>query len=351
MDPNADNKLSPREKTELFYQILSGRARTKLLESVIDFSLPELIGLDGYMTLEDIISTLQLSPTRAKKWLYLLGTEGFLIERKLEARNTYTYSLGPVLKALFDDGDDWWFFKEQISSWRIIDNENMVSVLQGGEIYIDVNWPPKTTEEAVLLEKWMARSSKVFTKTINANMPLQHTKRILDVGGGDGTIACALAQMHPSLKFTVYNLPEAIKLAKQVIEEQRVSDRVDVLEGDFIKEDTFPKGYDIILLVRTLCVWPDDICAKIIKMAYEALNDRGYIIICEEFKDLNQDWMLAWEFRYMYWDSFYKAVYKPSDVYQKILQETGFNDIQLSEVNDDGICRVIKAMKGNQLAM
>ena len=131
-----------------------------------------------------------------------------------------------------------------------------------------------------------------------------------------------------------------------MIQAQQLTDRVDVIAGDFIIEDTFPKGYDIILLVRTLCVWSEEVCEKIIKMAYEALNDRGYIIICEEFKDLNQDWMLAWEFRYMYWDSFDKAVYKPSG-FINLLKKAGFNDIQLSEVNNDGICRVIKAMKGS----
>lgn len=346
MEPNTNNKPCPRDKVELYYHLLSGSVRLKLLESVMNLNLPELIGTEGELTCEEIIEKLQLSPKRAKKWFYLLSMEKFLIEKKHENKNTTVYSLGPILKALFDNGDDWWFYKELVNSWQIVSNENMVDMLQGKELSFDVNWPPSSTEESLFLETWMTRTSEIVIKVLNSNMPLENPQKILDVGGGDGTIDCALAQMHPSLKFTVYNLPVAISLIKDKIEEHHLNDRIDVYSGNFLTDEAFPKGYDIVLFSRTMCDWPEDVCRKLIKMAYEALNEKGIIVICEEFKDLNQNLMLAWEFRYMFWDNFGKALYKPSELYLSILKETGFSDGQLSEISNDTMFRVIKAMKG-----
>ncbi len=351
MEPTADNKLCTREKTELYYQILSGGARLKLLESVMDFNLPELIGTEGSMTLEEIIDALQLSRTRAQKWLYLLGTEGFLIERKLTASNTYTYSLGPILKALYDNGNEWQSYKELIDSLREICFEDITDMLQGGNVSYDYSMTPKTLSQASYLEDWMSNSAAPVIKLLNQHMPLEKSKKILDVGGGDGTIVCALAKTHPNLQCSVFNIPEGAQLAKNKIEKLKLTDRITVIEGDFIKEESFPKGYDIILFSRVLCDWPEEVCRKLIKMAFEALNDGGYIVICEEFKDLNQNLVLIWEFRYMYWDSYEPALFKPSKLYENILKETGFSNFELSEVDSDQLYRVIKAKKYGTLAI
>ena len=215
----------------------------------------------------------------------------------------------------------------------------------------DVNWPPKTVEDTAQLEEWMTRSALTVINLLNKNIPFQNVKNMLDIGGGEGTISCALAQKNPSVHFTIYNLPNAIELAQTKINQLNLSNSVDTIAGNFLSDDVFPKGYDIILFSRVLCDWPEDVCRKVITMAYEALNDKGYIIICEPFKEHNEGFSLAWEFRYMFWDNFGKGVFKSYEVYQRILEETGFNNLQISDIETADVYRVLKAIKESPLAI
>ncbi len=351
MDPNADIKLCAREKREFFFHLYAESVRSKLLESIIDFNLLELIGFEGSLTSEEIIEKLRLSPVRGKKWLHLLSKEHFLVETKCDETNSHSYSLGPLLIELYNSSEDWWFNKEFVYSWQPACYENMVNMLKGGDLSFDVNWPPKTVEDTAHLEEWMTRSASTVINLLNKNISFQNVKNVLDIGGGEGTIACALAQKNPDVHFTIYNLPNAIKLANSKINKLNLSKRVDTIEGNFLIDEAFPKGYDVILISRVLCDWPEEVCIKVIKMAYEALNDRGHIIICEPFKELNEGFSLAWEFRYMFWDNFGKGVFKYSETYQRILKETGFNYSKLSAVETADVYCVLRAMKGSPLAL
>ena len=84
-------------------------------------------------------------------------------------------------------------------------------------------------------------------------------------------------------------------------------------------------------------------------MAYDALNEGGQLVICEPFKDTNEDLILIWEFRYMFWDDFGKACFKPIDLYQSILKEVGFDNIQLSAIDTEGVDRIMKAVKSEKI--
>ncbi|MBN9287045.1 MAG: hypothetical protein BGO43_11720 [Gammaproteobacteria bacterium 39-13] len=333
-----------REIMEFYYHLIAGGVRLRLLESVIDFNLPELIG-ESTLTEAEIIEKLELSPQRAKKWLYLLTTERFLTLCEMKEQNTNGYCLGPVLKVLCDNVDKWWFFKQMDYSWRSVAYENTNAILQGAPITYDVNWPPSTPEDSLLLEEWMHRTALTAITILQKYFPRTKPKTLLDVGGGDSTIACYFAHKYPDLHFTIYNLPEAIKLATQRISKEKLEDRIHLVTGNFLEDESFPLGFDIVLFSRVLCDWPEDVCQKLLTMAYNALNEGGTLIICEPFKELNQDFLLVWEFRYMFWDNFGKAVFKESTLYQRMLTEIGFKDFEFSPVDDEGIYRVLKAKK------
>jgi 16S rRNA G1207 methylase RsmC len=158
---------------------------------------------------------------------------------------------------------------------------------------------------------------------------------MLDVGGGDGTIACGLANHASNIKVTVYNLPASIKIAKENIKQCNLSSRVSVFEGDFLKNDSLPSGFDTILFSRVLWDWSPETCYRLIKMAYDALPQYGMIVICETFLETSEEFSLAFEFRYLFWDDFEVACFKTSNEYQKILTEVGFKFIELKEVENN----------------
>jgi predicted O-methyltransferase YrrM len=340
--------LSNRKRADLYYELLAGGAKTKLLESIINFNLPELLSSKGEILESDLTKELELHPLRAKKWYFLLTREGFLRRKKTDLG--YVYCLGPVTKQLMGkNNDQWWFFKQMTYSWQTIAYESLYSILRGATVNSDIHWPPKNDIESIAIEEWMTRTSVAPISTIESAINLNKVKHLLDIGGGEGTMACDFAKKYPHLKVTLYNLPVAIKLARKNIKLAGLDDRVKMVEGDFFKDRTFPAGCDLILFSRVLCDWSSETAERLLKMAYEALSPGGQVAICEAFQENNKDFSTAWEFRYLFWDEFETEVFKSSLTYKKILTDIGYKLTSLSKLTDDSTYTVLTAQKKKQI--
>ncbi|HAT9838986.1 TPA: methyltransferase domain-containing protein, partial [Legionella pneumophila subsp. pneumophila] len=235
------------------------------------------------------------------------------------------------------------FFK----TWLVSTEENLTDVLRFGKVKTSVSWPPKTQQEAEWLEDWMTRTSDQPTYCLLQSINFKKVNKLLDVGGGDGTMACTFVKKYPHLKAAVYNLPMSAEMAKKNIESRKLNHRVHVIEGDFIEEDAFPLGYDLILFTRVLFDWDDQVCRKLLRMAYQALPKNGLVGICEFYKEDNNDICLASEYRYIFHDDFGVNVMKRASEYQNMLEKIGFTIVQPHKVKGMHFyyCSLILAQK------
>jgi SAM-dependent methyltransferase len=78
-------------------------------------------------------------------------------------------------------------------------------------------------------------------------------KRVLDVGGGTGSLLIALLRRHPSLQGTLFDLPGACAVARQRLAREPEGARITVVEGS-IFTDALPGGHDVITLASTVHV-------------------------------------------------------------------------------------------------
>lgn len=69
-------------------------------------------------------------------------------------------------------------------------------------------------------------------------------RHLLDIGGASGTWTIAFLRAAPDAKATLFDLPEVIPLARKRIAEAGLSNRVDLVAGDFY-EDDLPGGADL----------------------------------------------------------------------------------------------------------
>lgn len=343
MNSFTNKEYTPREAMLFCYQFLASGPRLKLLQSIMDFNLAEILAKEGSLSEEDIIDILKLSPVRAKKWLSLLCMENMLIAK--EKRNTLLYSLGPVLNLLFDNDGLWETYKQDTLSFRSVAFEKMVPILQGSPLKYDYHWPPQGDQAIYELESSMSQSAEFIFNLLQNTISMTAFKQILDIGGGDASLACLFSKLYPYQQWTVFNLPESAKLASIKVGSQHLDNRISVIAGDFLKIDAFPKGFDAILFSRVLFRCSEEVCKKLLTMVYEALPERGSLIICEAFKDEQTDFMLATEFKYLFWDDFDIAVIKDTAQYISLLEQIGFKDCTVSPVNELGVYRVLQAWK------
>lgn len=103
---------------------------------------------------------------------------------------------------------------------------------------------------------------------------------LLDVGGGSGCFAIALAQRFPALRCTIMELPAMCQLAAGYINVGEVGDRVDTRAVDMFREQ-WPTGYDAVFFSNIFHDWSFATCAQLAKKAYDILPPGGCVYLHE----------------------------------------------------------------------
>jgi predicted O-methyltransferase YrrM len=108
-------------------------------------------------------------------------------------------------------------------------------------------------------------------------------KSLCDVGGATGQLSIVVANRHPHMRCTTYDLPVVEPIAKRTIERAGLSDRVTTQAGDFFA-DPLPEA-DVITMGLILHDWNLERKMHLINAAYEALPEGGALIIIENLID------------------------------------------------------------------
>ena len=116
------------------------------------------------------------------------------------------------------------------------------------------------------------------------NSGLAGVRRFLDIGGGSGCFAIALAQQHPNLHATIMELPAMCEVALDYIRDGDVEGRVDTIAVDMFREP-WPTGYDAIFFSNVFHDWNFETCAWLARQTYEALPPGGSICLHEMLLD------------------------------------------------------------------
>jgi hypothetical protein len=136
------------------------------------------------------------------------------------------------------------------------------------------------------LEQFMSAMAGVSLANFTAfadKFDFSRHRRLVDIGGATGQLACIVAERHPHLACASYDLPVVKPIAERHIEARGLAGRVEAGVIDFLA-DEFPKA-DLVTMGMILHDWNLERKKALIGKAYRALPAGGALVAIENIID------------------------------------------------------------------
>ncbi|KAF8043365.1 hypothetical protein BT93_A1645 [Corymbia citriodora subsp. variegata] len=249
------------------------------LKCAIQLGIADTIHHHGQpMTLDVLVSALQIHPSRAHcvdRLMRILVHSGFFEQKKLAPDGPYAYVLNHVSELLLKDNpssvspfalsmldplliNPW----HNLSAWfhNHID-PTPFEMVQGMSFWRCAGQEPRLNR---LFNDGMASDARLVANVVvhEHKGVFEGITSLVDVGGGTGTTAKAIASSFPHMECTIFDLPH-------VVANLEVSKNVRCVPGDMF--EAIPPA-DAILLKWILHDWSDEDSVMILKRCKEAMS-------------------------------------------------------------------------------
>jgi hypothetical protein len=291
--PQEDEGVLPASAAALV-PVLFGHAAFQQLNAACELGLLELLHETPGLRAEELAEQLGLADRPAQ--ILLLGTSALGLTSRVNDR----YTNAPVVEDLFHAGV-WSIFCD------LVEYEAKIAYHSHGEYTASLRentnaglrWfagsepdlyrrLAHTPELHQVFHRCMDSWSRVGNAILTGSDWFNGCGHVLDVGGGAGGNALALARAHSGLRITLLDLESVVALARERITAAGLEDRIRAVVGDLFT-DTYPDGCDCVLLANQIVIWSPEENLRLIRRAFEALPDGGRLVVFNEFVDESLD--------------------------------------------------------------
>ncbi len=121
-------------------------------------------------------------------------------------------------------------------------------------------------------------------RALAESLDLHGRRQLFDCGGGPGTYSAFLVKKNPGLRAILFDLPATLEIAKPLLVEAGVADRVATRAGDYFVDD-FGKGNDVVLLSAIFHSMGDEQAKTLLRKAFDSLVSSGIVVVQESLID------------------------------------------------------------------
>jgi hypothetical protein len=137
----------------------------------------------------------------------------------------------------------------------------------------------RTPERIRVFNAAMVDLTRTVIPAVLQAYDFSRVSHLLDVGGGIGELAAAVASRYPGLRATVLDLARCKAPAADLFAKAGVSEHVDFVAGDFFQ--AVPAMADLILLKSVIHDWNDERSLLILRNCRKALPQHGTLLLIE----------------------------------------------------------------------
>jgi orsellinic acid C2-O-methyltransferase len=134
-------------------------------------------------------------------------------------------------------------------------------------------------ERAAMFDTYMAELTRRWIGAILTTHDFSQTRRIVDIGGGNGVLLSAILAAFPQAEGLVFDTAAGITGAAQRLEKAGVLQRCRIVAGDFF--DAVPQDADTYILKSVLHDWSDDESIAIVKNCHRAMGPDSTLAVIE----------------------------------------------------------------------
>lgn len=227
-------------------------------------------------TIEDAAKQLKISPKIAEAFIAVLAAFG-LLKRQNDGRfaltkvaKTYMISDSPFYYTGFCSPHEWYL-------------DLLRMKLMGGA------QPPMPMAVAMkqhnieMVRSFIDRMHAMILPTAAdlAKQPIfGQISHLLDVGGGSGALAVAIAAFNPQIQCTVMDLEPVCEIAQKNIAKYGLQNRITTLARDMF-EDDWPEEFDSVLFGNVFHDWDLEHCYLLAQRAFDVLKSGGKVLLHE----------------------------------------------------------------------
>jgi hypothetical protein len=173
-------------------------------------------------------------------------------------------------------GEQW-----QWQSWF----ELMYSVKTGGVAHEKVQgmgtfeYFTKHPEIGKVFAQAMTSLSLMTMPAIVEAYDFSRVRKLADIAGSHGLLLSGILRANPHLQGVLFDLPPVIKGASELLEREKVSNRVELVSGDFFK--SVPAGADAYMMKHIIHDWDDERSIQILRNIRSVIPKDGRVLIIE----------------------------------------------------------------------
>jgi acetylserotonin N-methyltransferase len=156
---------------------------------------------------------------------------------------------------------------------------------------------------------------------------LSRFHHMVDLGGGTGHLAVAACEIYPDLRATVFDLPQATKIAESYIHKSDLAPgRVSIAAGDFFTDD-LPQA-DLFALGRILHDWSEQKIISLLARINVCLPSGGGVLIAEKLLNEDQSGPTSAQLQSLNMLVCTEGRERTLSEYRKLLEDAGFGNVE-----------------------
>ncbi|HLA12424.1 MAG TPA: methyltransferase [Pyrinomonadaceae bacterium] len=263
-------------------QLISGFWISRGVYVIAKLGIPDLLH-ERPMTAAELAQATDTHAPSLNRILRALVSVGILTEtpdKKL--------ALTPVSETLRTDkpGSLRWFAiselgEEHYPAWGNL----MYSVKTGGiafDNHFDMDvWEffRQNPDNAKLFNDSMSGMTAAINEGILARYDFSGIRKIADIGGGHGGLITSILKANPNMKGVLFDAPLVAAGAKAAIDAAGLSDRCEVIGGDFFK--SVPGGANAYIMKWIIHDWNDEQATTILRHCRNAITNDGRLLLVD----------------------------------------------------------------------